>query len=100
MVNRRFILTAIVICAISPLVSGAPQGKFDYYLTGHAADAAGDTTLGIGLMGGGTDVDALFTWMSDRAGGGDFVVIRASGADGYNGTSTTSAISTRSRRWC
>ena len=35
-------------------------------------------------MGGGTDVDALFTWMSDRAGGGDFVVIRASGADGYN----------------
>ena len=35
-------------------------------------------------MGGGTDVDALFTWMSDRAGGGDSVVIRASGADGYN----------------
>ena len=35
-------------------------------------------------MGGGTDVDALFTWMSERAGGGDFVVIRASGADGYN----------------
>jgi cyanophycinase len=29
-------------------------------------------------------VDALFTWMGDRAGGGDFVVIRASGADGYN----------------
>ncbi len=35
-------------------------------------------------MGGGTDVDALFTWMGARAGGGDFVVIRASGADGYN----------------
>jgi cyanophycinase len=35
-------------------------------------------------MGGGTDVDALFTWMSSKAGGGDFVVIRASGADGYN----------------
>jgi cyanophycinase-like exopeptidase len=84
MINRRFILTAIVIGALSPLVSGAPQGKFDYYLTGNDADATGDTTLGIGLMGGGTDVDALFTWMSDRAGSGDFVVIRASGADGYN----------------
>jgi cyanophycinase len=35
-------------------------------------------------MGGGTDVDALFTWMGARAGGGDFVVLRASGADGYN----------------
>jgi len=84
MTKRRFILTAIVVCALSPLVSGAPQAKYDYYLTGSAADATGDTTLGIGLMGGGTDVDALFTWMSDRAGGGDFVVIRASGADGYN----------------
>ena len=84
MTNRRVILTAIVVCALSPLVSGAPQARYDYYLTGNAADAAGETSLGIGLMGGGTDVDALFTWMSDRAGGGDFVVIRASGADGYN----------------
>ena len=84
MTNRRVIPTAIVVCALSPLVSGAPQARYDYYLTGNAADAAGETSLGIGLMGGGTDVDALFTWMSDRAGGGDFVVIRASGADGYN----------------
>jgi cyanophycinase-like exopeptidase len=35
-------------------------------------------------MGGGTDVDAAFKWMCQRAGGGDFLVIRASGADGYN----------------
>jgi cyanophycinase len=35
-------------------------------------------------MGGGTDVDALFTWMASKAAGGDFVVIRATGADGYN----------------
>ncbi len=53
-------------------------------LTGSQADASGTTEQGIGLMGGGTDVDALFEWMSARAGGGDFVVIRASGADGYN----------------
>ena len=43
-----------------------------------------DDASACGLMGGGTDVDALFTWMGARAGGGDFVVIRASGADGYN----------------
>jgi cyanophycinase len=36
-------------------------------------------------MGGGTDVDAAFAWQRDRIGGGDVVVLRASGADGYNG---------------
>jgi cyanophycinase len=84
MMQRRLILIAIVLCVLNPLLRGAPQAQYDDYLTGNAADVAGDTSLGIGLMGGGTDVDALFTWMSERAGGGDFVVIRASGADGYN----------------
>ena len=84
MTQRRFILIAIIVCALSPLLSSAPQARYDYYLTGNGTNADGETTLGIGLMGGGTDVDALFTWMSERAGGGDFVVIRASGADGYN----------------
>jgi cyanophycinase len=69
--------------AVVPL-GGAPRAQYDYYLTGDGADVTGSTEFGLGLMGGGTDVDALFTWMSDRAGGGDFVVIRASGADGYN----------------
>jgi cyanophycinase len=68
---------------VAPL-RGAPRAQYDYYLTGDATDATGTTEFGLGLMGGGTDVDALFTWMSSRAGGGDFVVIRASGADGYN----------------
>src|SRR6188472_25472 len=84
MIQRRLVLIAIIVCAFGPLLSGAPQARYDYFLTGSAADVTGDTTLGIGLMGGGTDVDELFTWMSARAGGGDFVVIRASGADGYN----------------
>ena len=82
--QRRLVLIAIIVCAFGPLLRSAPQARYDYFLTGSAADVTGDTTLGIGLMGGGTDVDALFTWMSDRADGGDFVVIRASGADGYN----------------
>ena len=84
MTQRRLVLIAIIVCAFGPLLRGAPQARYDYYLTGNSLDATGVTTPGIGLMGGGTDVDALFTWMSARAGGGDFVVIRASGADGYN----------------
>lgn len=35
-------------------------------------------------MGGGTDVDEAFQWMVERGGGGDVVILRSSGADGYN----------------
>ena len=35
-------------------------------------------------MGGGTDVDAAFTWWKPYLQGGDVVVLRTSGADGYN----------------
>ncbi len=35
-------------------------------------------------MGGSTDVDAAMRWMLERAGGGDVVIIRASGSTGYN----------------
>lgn len=36
------------------------------------------------LMGGGKDVDAAMRKMIEKSGGGDFVILRASGADGYN----------------
>lgn len=39
---------------------------------------------GLVLMGGGTDVDGAFRWLIERSGGGDVVVLRASGTDAYN----------------
>jgi cyanophycinase len=75
--------TTLVVSLVVSL-KGAARAQYDYYLTGNAADAVAATRFGLGLMGGGTDVDALFTWMGEHAPGGDFVVIRASGADGYN----------------
>ncbi|QNA90042.1 cyanophycinase [Massilia sp. Dwa41.01b] len=36
------------------------------------------------LMGGGPDVDQAFKWMIQKGGGGNFVVIRATGTDAYN----------------
>jgi cyanophycinase len=55
------------------------------WTTGNAVDAvvapAGPALI---LMGGGTDVDAAFTWWKPYVNGGDIVVLRASGADGYN----------------
>lgn len=63
---------------------------YDYYLTGNAADAqpARPATPLLVLMGGGLDVDSAFKAMVNKAaaGGGkvDVVVVRATGADGYN----------------
>lgn len=61
----------------------APPG-LQHWLVGNPADVVTSPTGGIILMGGGTDVDAAFAWQRDRIGGGDVVVLRASGADGYN----------------
>ncbi|MBD3421683.1 MAG: cyanophycinase [Chitinivibrionales bacterium] len=54
------------------------------WLTGDAVDVTASTTQGTVLMGGSSDVGDAFEWMIERSGGGDFVVIRASGSDGYN----------------
>ena len=35
-------------------------------------------------MGGGDDLDPAFKWLCDRANGGDFLILRATGDDDYN----------------
>lgn len=62
-----------------PVVRSASIG-----IVGDAADVQTTTKSGIVIMGGGTDVDAAFRWMIDRSGGGDVVIIRATGTDAYN----------------
>jgi len=51
---------------------------------GDSADVSTTAKAGIVLMGGGSDVDAAFKWMIDRSGGGNAVIIRATGTDAYN----------------
>ena len=53
-------------------------------LVGSHKDVTTITEAGFVLAGGGKDVDAAMKWMIDRSGGGDFVIIRASGSTGYN----------------
>ncbi len=70
---------------IDNLARPTPPPTVVSYLTGDAADVNTTTHLGgLLLMGGSTDVDAAIAWQLNRSGGGDIVVIRASGADGYN----------------
>lgn len=60
------------------------QASYQYFLSGNAADVQTKTTPGVLLAGGGKDVDEGVRWFLARAGGGDVVVLRASGSDAYN----------------
>ncbi|HAK75535.1 MAG TPA: cyanophycinase, partial [Runella sp.] len=53
-------------------------------IVGDTADVTVPTQTGFVLGGGSTDVKEALQWMIDRAKGGDVVIIRASGATGYN----------------
>jgi cyanophycinase len=85
---RALLLTLAVVCLFAATIHAAPKPKpgFTAFIVGNPEDAQPAPTLspGLVLMGGGTDVDAAFQWMCQRAGGGDFVVIRTSGTDAYN----------------
>lgn len=53
-------------------------------IRGSEADVNTSTEAGFVLAGGGKDQDTAMKWMIARAGGGDFIIIRASGSTGYN----------------
>jgi cyanophycinase len=87
----RPILLALAVASLSaqaqtpapPTAHRVTRG-YDSYLTGNPADVSRVTQGGLQLEGGGTDIPEAFRWLIAHAGGGDIVVIRASGADGYN----------------
>jgi cyanophycinase len=84
---RRMILGTLGAGLGLVLMSSAPAAAasgYKSYVVGNPADAGGTTSALWVLQGGGTDVDENFVRMGARMGGGDFVVIRASGSDGYN----------------
>lgn len=57
---------------------------YQYFRVGSATDIAVKPRAGYALMGGGKDLDEAFQWLCDRAAGGDFLVLRATGTDAYN----------------
>jgi len=57
---------------------------YQYYAVGNTGDVKTETRGLIVMQGGGTDVDVNYQRMGELGGGGDFVVLRASGDDAYN----------------
>lgn len=76
---RHIISVIVVIFSLS--VSGQ---SYTSYFTGNTTDLEVAPTFGITLMGGATEDDNASRWFLERANGGDILVLRASGSDGYN----------------
>lgn len=58
--------------------------NFTSYYTGNTNDVITNPSGGICLMGGASEDDNAMTWFLQKANGGDVLVLRTSGSDGYN----------------
>jgi len=58
--------------------------SYTSFFTGNTEDSEATPTFGIVLMGGAGENEEAMKWFLERANGGDVVVLRASGSDGYN----------------
>lgn len=58
--------------------------SYTSYFTGDTVNISTSPEGGICMMGGATEHDEAMKWFLERAKGGDILVLRASGSDGYN----------------
>ncbi len=72
----------LLICGL--VLSSAYAQNYTSYFTGNATDLVSTPVGGVCLMGGATEEDEAMKWFLQRANGGDVLVLRASGSDGYN----------------
>ena len=54
------------------------------YFTGNSNNVYRETNGGVCLMGGATEDDNAMIWFLERSNGGDILVLRTSGSNGYN----------------
>lgn len=58
--------------------------SYTAWFTGNTHDAVTQPTGGVCMMGGATEHDGAMRWFLQQAAGGDVLVLRASGSNGYN----------------
>ncbi|WP_158751124.1 cyanophycinase [Acidobacterium sp. S8] len=75
-----------LICGMLALSSCLAQtpAQYRYFRVGNVTDTVTKTQPGFALIGGGKDLDPAFLWLCQHSGGGDFLILRATGTDAYN----------------
>lgn len=76
--------TILLLLLTSTLHSTINAQNYTSFFTGNLTDIETTPTAGICLMGGASENDEAMTWFLERANGGDVLVLRATGGDGYN----------------
>jgi cyanophycinase-like exopeptidase len=74
----------MALCSAAMADEAKPAAGYQHFLVGNPADVVRPTSGLWVLQGGGDDVDENYVRMGAHGGGGDFVVLRASGDDEYN----------------
>lgn len=74
-------LLILSFCLIQISVSAQ---SYTSYFTGNATDSISNPQGGVCMMGGASEHDEAMKWFLKRANGGDILVLRTSGSDGYN----------------
>lgn len=72
----------LVLALLAP--SFAVAQSYTSYFIGDTADSQVSANGGVCLMGGASESDPAMVWFLQQSGGGDILVLRASGTDGYN----------------
>lgn len=76
--------TVLLFLLVSLPVLHAQTKPYKYFRIGNPANFHAKTEPGFALIGGGKDLDPAFQWLCQRSGGGDVLVLRATGTDAYN----------------
>jgi cyanophycinase-like exopeptidase len=79
--NMKFSCLCLIFCLTA--ISGRAQ-NYTSYFTGNSVDLEAQPSGGVCLMGGATEDDNAMRWFLQRSGGGDILVLRATGSNGYN----------------
>jgi cyanophycinase len=81
---QRSLSALTLLSSILLAATVAHAASYQYFRIGNKDDIQTQPAAGTAMMGGGSDLDEAFRWLCQKGNGGDFLILRASGDDGYN----------------
>ncbi|MGB4959516.1 MAG: cyanophycinase [Saprospiraceae bacterium] len=82
MIIKNFLILFFLVCGV--VLTEMRSQDHTSFITGDSSDVVVPALPAYIFAGGGKDNDFAMKWMLSRASGGDVLVLRASGSDGYN----------------